>query len=419
MKNIIFLIAIAALVSPQVLAQGAGQSPDVEVRLKGSSLPRASTSGLVSRARFNRGTSPKGPRIQRPVVARSLSTPVSSVVAVRGMENNVVAGFGVVTGLAGTGDSGDLVKSFMGNDLRNFGVSIDPTTLSSKNLAVVRVEGEIPAGAKPGALINVRVSTIGDAKSLVGGSLDRCELFGPRYDYVYATASGPVMLNALSASGESGSATKNHTNVGVLPFGGKVQREVPTSITSEHGYIHLDAKTGQGTFGNMIAVAAAVNKLYPNAATVQTDGRTVKVAVPIDIPESAHVQYLHSFMKQEIQSDNDPRVIINERTGVIVIGGDVRLRPGLISHGSIVITVAETPQTSQPSAFSGGSSETNPRTDILINEEPGALTPIPAAVTLQEVMDVLNVLGASPRDLISILMALSDGGLLVADIRRL
>ncbi len=419
MKSTIHFMAIIALTSPLMLAQGAGSSRNLELEVSSSDLQEPAASGLVSRSRFNRGTSPKGPGIGRPVVAKTLSTPVSSVVAVRGMENNVVAGFGVVTGLAGTGDSGDLVKSFMGNDLRNFGVAIDPTTLSSKNLAVVRVEAEIPAGAKPGALINVRVSTIGDAKSLVGGTLDRCELFGPNYNFVYATASGPVSLNAQSASGESGSATKNHNNVGVLASGGKVQREVPTSITSEHGYIHLDAKTGQGTFGNMLAVAAAVNRLYPNAATVQTDGRTVKVAVPVDIPESAHVQYLHSFMKQEIQSDNDPRVIINERTGVIVIGGDVRLRPGAIAHGAIVITVAETPQTSQPSALSGGTSETNPRTDILINEEPGALTAIPEAVTLQEVVDVLNVLGASPRDLISILMSMSDGGLLVADIRRL
>ncbi|MCP5022415.1 MAG: flagellar basal body P-ring protein FlgI [bacterium] len=419
MKNIIHFIAICALVSPLMLAQGAGSSPNLELELRSSDLQKPAASGLVSRSRFNRGTSPKGPGISKPVVARTLSTPVSSVVAVRGMENNVVAGLGVVTGLAGTGDSGDLVKSLMGNDLRSFGVAIDPTTLSSKNLAVVRVEAEIPAGAKPGALIHVRVSTIGDANSLVGGTLDRCELFDSRYDSVYATASGPISLNAQSASGEAGSATKNHNNVGVLAFGGKVQREVPTSITSEHGYIHLDAKTGQGTFGNMLAVAAAVNRLYPNAATVQTDGRTVKVAVPLDIPESAHVQYLHSFLKQEIQSDNEPRVIINERTGVIVIGGDVRLRPGAIAHGAIVITVAETPQTSQPSALSGGSSETNPRTDILINEEPGALTAIPEAVTLQEVVDVLNVLGASPRDLISILMSMSDGGLLVADIRRL
>ncbi len=285
MKNIFKQMAIGAMTCTLVLGQGTATNPEVKVKLDGSSLEESAHSGLVSRSRFQRGTNPKGGGINRPVIAKTLSTPVGSVVSVRGMEANVIAGFGVVTGLAGTGDSGDLVKNFMANNLRNYGMAVDATTLSSKNMAVVRVEAEIPPGAKPGALINVRVSTIGDAKSLVGGILDRCELFGPNYNFVYATASGPIMLNALSASGESGSATKNHTNVGVLPSGGKVQVEVPTSITNAHGFIHLDAKVGQGTFGNMIAVAAAINKLYPNAATVQTDGRTVKVAVPLDVPE--------------------------------------------------------------------------------------------------------------------------------------
>jgi flagellar P-ring protein precursor FlgI len=207
--------------------------------------------------------------------------------------------------------------------------------------------------------------------------------------------------------------------VGFLSSGGKVQREVPTSITSEHGFIYLDSKKGQGTFTNMIAVAETINRMYPGAAEVKTDGRTVKVAVPSDLPEGTHVAYLNSFLKQEIQSDNAPRVIVNERTGVIVIGGDVRLRPGAIAHGAIVVTVAESPQVSQPAPLSGGTTETAARTDISINEEAGALTAIPEAVTLQEVVDVLNVLGASPRDLISILAAMSDGGLLVADIKRL
>ena len=419
MNNFIKYIAIAGLTCGLSFAQGAGSRPDVRVKVDASNLEAPANTGQVSRARFNRGNRAGGPGINRPVIAKTLSTPIGSVVRVRGMESNVVSGFGVVTGLAGTGDSGDLVKKFMANNLRNYGMTVDATTLSSKNMAVVRVEAVIHPGGKPGDLIDARVSTIGDAKSLVGGVLWECELFGPNYNYVYATASGPVTLNAQSASGESGSATKNHNNVGLLPSGGKVQREIPTSITSEHGFIHLDAKKGQGTFGNLLEVSDAINQLYPGAATVKTDGRTVKVAIPMDLPESAHVAFLNSFLKREIMTDNAPRVIINERTGVIVIGGDVRLRPGAIAHGAIVVTVAETPQVSQPGGLSGGTTETTSRTDILIEEEPGALTAIPEAVTLQEVVDVLNVLGASPRDLISILSAMSDGGLLVADIRRL
>ncbi|MFT4648394.1 MAG: flagellar P-ring protein precursor FlgI [Planctomycetota bacterium] len=419
MKNIIKNLAVVGLSSTLVFAQGARSQADVRVKLDSSSLQTPADSGLVSRARYSRPNQPTGPGVNRPVIAKTLSTPIGSVVSVRGMEFNAVSGFGVVTGLAGTGDTGDLVKNFMANNLRNFGMTVDATKLSSKNMAVVRVEAEIPPGAKPGNTIDVRVSTIGDAKSLSGGVLWDCELFGPNYNYVYATAQGPITINATSTAGDAGSTTKNHNNVGLLPSGGKVQTEVPTSITSKHGFIHLDSKKGQGTFGNMIAVAETINRMYPNAAVVKTDGRTVQVAVPLDLPESGHVAYLNSFLKREIQSDNAPRVIINERTGVIVIGGDVRLRPGAIAHGAIVVTVAETPQVSQPGGLSGGTTSVAPRTDILVVEEPGALTAIPEAVTLQEVVDVLNVLGASPRDLISILTAMSDGGLLVADIRRL
>ncbi|MCA9001873.1 MAG: flagellar basal body P-ring protein FlgI [Planctomycetes bacterium] len=417
MKKVFQYMAIAALATPLVAAQRSRTS--LEVNMDNLQSGNSGGAGLTSRARYQRNNQPTGPGVNRPVYSKFIRTPISGVVYVRGMETNAISGFGVVTGLAGTGDSGDLVKSFMANSLRNYGIPVDATTLSSKNMAVVRVEAEIGPGDKPGALIDVRVSTIGDAKSLVGGVLANCELFGPNYDYVYATASGPVTNNAQSASGEAGSSSKNHNTVAIMSFGGKVEREVPTSITSDHGYIHLDAKKGQGTFSNMLAVADAVNRMYPGAAEVMTDGRTVKVAVPADLPESQHVAYLNSFLTQEIESDNAPRVIVNERTGVIVIGGDVRLRPGAIAHGAIVVTVAETPQVSQPNPLSGGTTETAPRTDISITEEAGALTAIPEAVTLQEVVDVLNVLGASPRDLISILAAMSDGGLLVADIKRL
>ncbi len=417
MKNIIKLLTVAGLTCTMALPQAGSSRAELELKIERADLKDPVASGVLSRARFQRGNLPRGNGVNRPAIARTISTPISSVVNVRGMESNAISGFGVVTGLAGTGDSGDLVKNFMANNLRLYGMTVDATTLSSKNMAVVRVEAEIPPGAKPGSMIHVRVSTIGDAKSIVNGSLANCELFGPNFNFVYATASGPIITNAQSASGESGSSTKNHNNVGVLT--GKVQRDVPTSITNSHGFIHLDAKRGQSTFGNMIAIADVINHMYPGAATVHTDGRTVKIAVPVDLPESAHVAYLNSFLKQEIESDNAPRVVINERTGVIVIGGDVRLRPGAVAHGAIVVTVAESPQVSQPGALSGGTTETVARTDILIDEEPGALTAIPEAVTLQEVVDVLNVLGASPRDLISILTALSDGDLLVADIRRL
>ncbi|HPF12647.1 MAG TPA: flagellar basal body P-ring protein FlgI [Planctomycetota bacterium] len=411
-----------ALLAAWAICAGAtqvGAQEPIRLKVDSADLAPQGTTPAPSTSTFQRPVMQPIPTSTRPLAHKSLRAPIASVVGVRGFEENVIRGYGVVMGLSGTGDSGELVKQFLSNELLRFGHKIDASQLSSKNMAIVRVDANLPAGSKPGQLVDVRVSTVGDATSLQGGNLDFCELFDPRYETVYATAAGPIEVGGFTAKGEGGTSTKNHTTVGFLSGGGKVQREVETAITNEHGFILLDAKKGQATFGNMVAVAEAVNRLYPNAAAVEPDGSTVKVAVPSDLPKSAHGAYLNTILKQEIETDNKPRVVVNERTGVIVIGGDVRLRPGAIAHGAIVVTVAESPQASQPAPLSGGTTEVLPRSDVNVTEEAGSLVPIHEAVTLQEVVDVLNVLGASPRDLISILSAMSDGGLLVADIRRL
>ncbi len=348
-----------------------------------------------------------------------IKTPVHSLVAVRGQEDNMVTGIGLVTGLAGTGDSGDLAKILLRNMLQTQNMSVDLQALASKNIAVVRVEAQLSAGVKPGRRVNVRVSTIGDAKSLEGGTLTPVELTDITGQVVFATASGPLTVGGFSAEGAGASAKKNHVTVGVLPSGGKVERLVPTQIVSEHGFIYLDAKVGQDTLGNMVRAGEAINAMYPGVATILPDGKTIRVAVPADLPETAHIAYIDYILRQEVETDNLSRVIINERSGVIVMGGDVRLRPGAVALGGLTVTIAETQQASQPGPLSAGSTEVLDRTDLNVEESDAALVAIPAAVTLQEVVEVLNVLGASPRDLISILTAMSEGGLLVAEIHRM
>lgn len=370
-----------------------------------------------SSAKYTRGHrfAPKG----QPGEMGRIQAPIGGLVAVRGLEENVLTGIGLVDGLAGTGDTGELARQLLQNFLRTQNVNIDLKALSSKNLAVVRVEASLPAGIKPGRRIDVRVSTIGDATSLAGGTLTMTELTDLTGTDVYATAGGPVAVGGFSAQGDAASTTKNHVTVGILSGGGKVEREVPTRIVSDHGYIYLDARLGQDSLGNVVKITEEVNRLYPGSARTQTDGKTVKVRVPADLPESAHVAFLDSILKLEVETDNLARVVINERTGVIVMGGDVRLRPGAIAHGSLVVTIAETQEASQPGPFSLGTTEELDRTDVDVQEENNALVVVPGAVTLQEVVDVLNVLGATPRDMISILSAMSDGGLLVAEIRRI
>lgn len=344
---------------------------------------------------------------------------VRNLVGVRGMEDNDVVGIGVVSGLAGTGDSGALATQLLANSLLARNINIDPALLTTANIAVVRVEATIPAGRKPGQKVSVRVSSIGDAESLYGGILELTELTDITGQVVYATASGPVNTDGFTASGAAATATKNHVTVATMPDGATVQREIATSVISEHGYIFLDSKNGQGTFGNTVRIAEAINALYPDVASVLPDGRTVRMSVLDGVPREQIVAYLDKALAQEVETDNLARVVINERTGTIVMGGDVRLRPGYIHHGTIVVTVGETAEVSQPGPLSGGETVTLPRTtlDVVESNNPGVL--LGGASTLEEVVEVLNVLGATPRDMIAILEAMLDGQLLIADLRRI
>ena len=357
-------------------------------------------------------------RVGRDFSSRVFSQ-VRNLVGVRGMEDNEVVGIGVVSGLAGTGDSGALATQLLANSLLARNINIDPSLLTTANIAVVRVEATIPAGRKPGQKVSVRVSSIGDAASLYGGILELTELTDITGQVVYATASGPVNTDGFTASGAAATATKNHVTVATMPDGATVQREIPTSVISEHGYIFLDAKNGQGTFGNTVRIAESINALYPDVASVLPDGRTVRMSVLDGVPRSQIVAYLDKALAQEVETDNLARVVINERTGTIVMGGDVRLRPGYIHHGTIVVTVGETPEVSQPGPLSGGETVTLPRTtlDVVESNNPGVL--LGGASTLEEVVEVLNVLGATPRDMIAILEAMLDGQLLIADLRRI
>tara|TARA_R110002126_G_scaffold67964_5_gene171883 strand:- start:3292 stop:4587 length:1296 start_codon:yes stop_codon:yes gene_type:complete len=430
--HLLTITLAALLAAPQGSTQGTAPTGTQNGGAQSSTAPAASGQGILipagsveaptqptgsSTSTFRRGPRGTNPRNAGPT--GMILAPVRSLVGVRGMEDNHVWGIGLVDGLSGTGDSGDLAKQLLRNILLTQGIVVDESDLESENLAVVRVEGTISAGMRPGQVIDVRVSTIGDATSLVGGNLAFAELFDPRGETVFATASGPIAVGGFTAEGAAASATKNHTTVGTLPMGGKIEREIPTNVVSDHGFIHLDSRKGQDTFGNVVRISEAINGLYPNVAEVLPDGKSVKVRVPEDLPSSAHVAYLDSLLRLSVQTDNLARVVINERTGVIVMGGDVRLRPGAIGHGAIIINIAETQEVSQPGGLSGGQTQAVDRTQVDVLEEDNPLVLIPESVSLAEVVEVLNTLGASPRDLISILTAMSEGGMLVAEIRRM
>lgn len=388
------------VVTPLPITAGAIEAP---------AQPNGQSSATITRSARIPGVQPKA--------RTGIMIRVSDVMRVRGQETNTLQGAGLVIGLAGTGDSGGLSKEALRNFLQNVNMPTTVDQLQSANIAMVVVEAEMPSGLKPGTPLDVKVSAMGDAASLSGGTLLFTELQGAD-GQIYATASGSVNTNSYSIQAEGASATSNHPTVGLISGGGKIEQAVKSQFVTQHGFIYLDSKYRKASFGSTGRVATAINELYPNIA-VPVDATTVRVAVPHDVPVEQHVMFLDTLLRREIESEPFARVVVNERTGVIVIGEGVRISAGAVTKGNLTVTIAESPETSQPGPLSGGQTETNPRTSLSVQEENRALSVISGAANLNEVVEVLDVLGVSPRDMIQLLQAMSQSGMLHAELIQL
>jgi flagellar P-ring protein precursor FlgI len=406
-----FQVFLLSSLAPLAVAQ----DPDLRLNTGGVEAPAQpatrSSAGYAKGARFE-------PAAGKGAVGKAVTTRIETLVDVRGQEENLITGLGIVTGLAGTGDSVNMTRQLVANILLSNNVRIDVTQLTPKNCALVSIEASMPPGIQAGRKIDVRVSTMGDAKSLQGGVLLFSEL-RDSFGQVWATAGGAVDVGGFLAAGASASVAKNQVTVGMVSGGGKVERTLVSDIVSAHGFIYLDLRAAQSSFANLVRIVDAINGIFPTAAEAATDGRTVKVRVPGDLPQSAHVAYLDAILRLEVEPSMQPYVVVNERAGAIVIGEGVRLRSGAVALGGLTVTIAESPETSQPGPLSGGTTQTNPRTDIAVEEANNGLVEVPGAVTLHEVVEVLNVLGTTPRDLIQILEAMHQAGLLLAEVRRM
>lgn len=409
----LLLLLLTLLQSPGAPAT---QAPPIVVDGRGG-IEAPTQPGLRSSATYER--TPRFVPQPANVSNARVSAPIGALVHVRGQEDNQLIGLGLVTGLAGTGDSANMVRQVLQNLLLSYNVKIDPQQITSRNIALVRIEATLPPGIQPGRRIDARVSTLGDCKSLSGGTLLVTELTDITGTVVYAMAAGPVTVGGFLAEGDGASTSQNHVTVGTISGGAKVERAVPSQLVSDHGWIYLDARAAHSSFSNLVRIVDAVNELYPGVAIAASDSRTVKVRVPDDLPESAHLAFLDTILLREVEPHSFAKVVINERSGMIVMGEGLRLRPGAVAHGNLTITVAESPEVSQPGALSGGQTAGVARTEVGVTEDNNGLVFVPGAVTLQEVVQVLNVLGTSPRELISIIEAMSQAGLLLAQIERM
>jgi flagellar P-ring protein precursor FlgI len=403
------LIAAALLQDP---APVEAPPPDVRVLTGGVQAPEQPTGSSSA-------TYEIAPRrlMSTDAPTRSVMAAVGQLVGVRSEETNYLIGFGLVVGLNGTGDSVNSLRNQIANLQKTFGNIVDPQQVTSKNAALVFVTADLPPGIRAGRRLPVRVATFGDAKSLQGGVLLPTDLRDMTGDLVYATAQGPLVLGGSSQEGEGASTQKNSVTVGTAD--GKVERSVHAPFVSEHGFIYLDAKASKGSSGNMDRIARAINHLYPGVASADNDGFGVTVQVPHDLPETLYRNFLDTMLALQVRPDSVSKIVVNERTGAIIIGDGVRIMPGVATFGGLTVSIAETPETSQPGPLSGGETETQPRTQLSVTEANNGLVRMPGATTMEEVVEVLNLLGATPLELVHVLEAMSHQGMLLADLEKM
>ncbi len=340
---------------------------------------------------------------------------IKDIVDIQGLRSNPLSGVGLVIGLAGNGDSGVLSRQMLTNMLRESGLVLTPTDLTSGNIAVVWVTAELGPFAREGSRIDVDVSAIGNAKSLQGGKLLPTPLKGLD-GQVYAIADGGVSIGGWTAAGDKASITKNHQTVGRIPNGAVVEKEeIATFVEFIGGHRFITLNLRNSDFSTAEQIGKAINREYENSAVV-VDAGTVTVKVPSEISWEDIASFIVDITKHEVKVDAPAVVVINERTGTIVVGENVGISAVAISQGSLVVKIKEMPIVSQPTAPFSDAGDTKVVQDTLIGieEKEGYLIPMSRSVTVSELAKSLNGIGATPTDLIAIFNALKKAGALQA-----
>lgn len=339
---------------------------------------------------------------------------IKDIAGVQGARGNQLVGYGLVVGLDGTGDSNSTIFTAQSvvNTLQRLGVNVPQGIVKVKNVAAVIVTADLPAFVKNGSRIDVTVSSIGDARSLQGGTLLQTPLQGAD-EQVYAVAQGPVSIGGFNFGAGGSQAQKNHVNVGRIPRGAYVEREVPTSITDGQS-VQITLK--EPDFTTASRIAEAINARLPEAAAHPQDPYTVRVRIPEAYRDNL-IGLLSQIETLSVTPDSTAKIVINERTGTVVIGGEVRVASCAIAHGNIQVKVENTPIVAIPPPFSkDGKPVVVPQKDVTVKEKPAQLATVPANTTVDQLVRALNALGVTPRDLISILQAMRSGGYINAEI---
>lgn len=341
---------------------------------------------------------------------------IKDLASIAGVRSNQLLGYGLVVGLNGSGDkvnSSPFTEQSLKTMLTNLGIVVPPgTSIKPKNVAAVTVHADIPAFAKPGQKIDVTVSSIGDAKSLRGGSLLMTPLKGAN-GKIYAMAQGNLVVGGLSAEGADGSkVTVNNPSVGRIPDGATVERSVPSPFANGNVFT---LNLNQADFTTARRLSESINRTIGPGASRPIDAASIVVNAPLDV--SQRVSYVSMIENLEVVPDDAPaRIVINSRTGTVVISSQVRVSPAAVSHGSMTVTISESTDISQPNAFAAGVTTTAPNSEVTVEESGERMFVFDPGVTLDEIVRAVNQVGAGPSDLVAILEALKQAGALRAEL---
>ncbi|WP_110954132.1 flagellar basal body P-ring protein FlgI [Anaerosinus massiliensis] len=342
----------------------------------------------------------------------TVSTRIKDIAKVQGVRSNQLVGYGLVVGLAGTGDSNKTLETLqsVSNMLKEFGVSISTAQLKTKNVAAVMVTAQLPPFVREGDTIDITVSSMGDAKSIQGGTLLQTPLKAAN-GQVYAVGQGAVSTGGFAAGSGGTSVQKNFPTVGITPNGGIVERSVETNLAS-NGMITLSLR--KADFTTATRIANAVNSQYGGIATASNPGR-IDITVPY-MYQNDVVGFVANIEDLYVTPDNIAKVVVNERTGTIVMGGNIAVDEVAIAQGSLNISVTKNTDVNQPPPFSMGETVETKNTDVNVDEEKAHTIVLPATANVSDVVGALNAVGATSRDIISILQAIKAAGALHADL---
>ncbi|HEY1149050.1 MAG TPA: flagellar basal body P-ring protein FlgI [Pseudoduganella sp.] len=338
----------------------------------------------------------------------SAAQTLRNLVSIEGVRDNPLVGYGLVVGLNGSGDSTQVkfASQSVVNMLKQFGVKMpDGQDAKSKNVAAVMVSAVFPPGYHRGQPIDVTVSSLGDAKSLRGGSLLLTPLRAADNE-VYAMAQGNVVVGGLNASGKSGSSvTVNTPTAGRIPNGAMIEREIPTDFASKPS-VHLSLRTPN--FQTATNIVESINRKFGEVATT-ADGTGIDVVAPENPTQRVAFMAKLESLPIEVGAEN-PKVVFNSRTGTVVIADGLRVKAAAVTHGSLKVVISESSKVSQPAPFSRGQTTVTPQSNVSVDQGTPQMFKWPAGAKLQSIIDVVNSLGATPDDIMAILQALDQAG---------